>query len=290
MPSQILSGAPVRDAVFAELKLKVAGARRAPGLAVVLVGDDPASAVYVRSKGKACEKLGYHHRTIRLPGDAPEAEVLALVRELNGDDAVDGILVQIPLPPHIDAERVQLAIDPAKDVDGLHPENLGRLLTGRPRFVPCTPKGVLRLLAHYDIPVPGRRVAVVGRSVIVGRPMAMLLNRKGEGANATVTLCHTGTRDLAAETRRAEIIVAAMGVPEALTREHVAEGAVVVDVGVNRVDDSGAEKGYRLTGDVHPEALDGWASAFTPVPGGVGLMTIAMLMANTWDAMAARER
>ena len=289
MESLKLSGAAVRDAVFAELADEVRGSGRRPGLAVILVGDDPASRVYVASKGKACEKLGFHHVTHRLPAETPEAEVLSLVDTLNRDPEIHGILVQIPLPEHISEARVQRAVDPRKDVDGFHPENLGRLLAGEPRFVPCTPLGIVEMLRHYDVDVAGREVAIVGRSVIVGRPLSMLLSLKAEVGNATVTLCHSATRDLAAVTRRAEVVVAAMGRPGALSREHVAEGAVVVDVGINRVDDPAAKKGYRIVGDVAPEALDGWASAYTPVPGGVGLMTIAMLMRNTRDALRRLE-
>ncbi len=287
MSSLILSGKVVRDAIFADLMQRLAGAPRPPGLAVVLVGDDPASAVYVRSKGKACEKLGFVHQTIRMPFDATEQQVLEQVAALNADDAIDGILVQLPLPPHIDGEKVQLAVDPRKDVDGFHPVNLGRLMLGRPSFVPCTPLGVVRLMTHYGIPIQGREVAIVGRSVIVGRTLSQLLSLKGEHANATVTMCHSATTDLPSVTRRADIVVAAMGAPCALGRDHIAEGAVVIDVGINRIPDPDSARGYRLVGDVDPEALDGWASAYTPVPGGVGVMTIAMLMANTWDAMEA---
>lgn len=289
MESLKLSGAAVRDAVFAELADEVRETGRRPGLAVILVGDDPASRVYVASKGKACEKLGFHHVTHRLPAETAEAEVLDLVETLNRDADIHGILVQIPLPGHISEGRVQRAVDPRKDVDGFHPENLGRLLAGAPRFVPCTPLGIVEMLRHYDVDIAGREVAIVGRSVIVGRPLSMLLSLKADVGNATVTLCHSATRDLAEVTRRADVVVAAMGRPGALTREHVAEGAVVVDVGINRVDDPAAKKGYRIVGDVAPVALDGWASAYTPVPGGVGLMTIAMLMRNTRDAQRGLE-
>ncbi len=285
MESRKLSGAPVRDAVFAKLSASVASAGSRPGLGVILVGDDPASRVYVASKGKACEKLGFHHVTHQLAAETTEDEVLHLIGTLNADPAIHGILVQIPLPKHIDEGRVQAAVDPRKDVDGFHPDNLGRLLAGQPRFIPCTPKGIVEMLRFYEIDLPGLEVAVVGRSVIVGRPLAMLLSLKNDQGNATVTLCHSATRDLPVVTRRAQVVVAAMGYPGGLTREHIAEGAVVVDVGINRVDDPTAKKGYRLVGDVATEALDGWASAYTPVPGGVGLMTIAMLMQNTWDAM-----
>jgi methylenetetrahydrofolate dehydrogenase (NADP+)/methenyltetrahydrofolate cyclohydrolase len=286
MSSLCLAGAAVRDAVFEDLRARTAASGLRPGLAVILVGDDPASQAYVRSKGKACETLGFHHATHRLPADTPEPELLALIGRLNRDPEIHGILVQIPLPPHLSAQRVQRAVDPAKDVDGLHPENLGRLLAGVSGIVPCTPLGVTAMLEHYGIDVAGRRVAVVGRSVIVGRPLAMLLSRKGAGGDATVTLCHSRTPDLPQITSQCGIVVAALGVPGCLDRRHVARGAVVVDVGINRVDDPDSPKGHRLVGDVAPEALDGWASAYTPVPGGVGLMTIAMLMRNTYEAAA----
>jgi methylenetetrahydrofolate dehydrogenase (NADP+)/methenyltetrahydrofolate cyclohydrolase len=289
MSSQILNGLEVRDRTFEELTRRVEETGRRPGLHVVLVGDDPASAVYVRSKGKACEKVGFRHETHILPADTSEAAVLELVAKLNADDEVHGILVQIPLPDHISEEKVQQAVRSEKDVDGFHPENLGRLLAGNPRFVACTPLGVQVMLEHYGIPTAGKRMAIVGRSVIVGRPLAMLMSLKGADANATVTICHSATADLAATCREADIVVAAMGVPGFLTREHVREGAVVVDVGINRVDDPSAKKGYRIVGDVAPEALDGWASAYTPVPGGVGPMTIAMLLRNTWDAMVLQQ-
>jgi methylenetetrahydrofolate dehydrogenase (NADP+)/methenyltetrahydrofolate cyclohydrolase len=254
------------------------------------VGDDPASRVYVRNKEKGCDLVGFAHWTHRLAAETAEADLLALVDELNATDEVDGILVQMPLPGHLDGDRVLAAVDPAKDVDGFHPENLGLLVSGRPRTVACTPKGVLRMLSYYDIPVAGRRVAVVGRSVIVGRPMALLLNLKGALGDATVTMCHSRTPDLAAVTREAEILIAALGVPEFLRRPHVAAGAVVVDVGINRVDDPAAKKGYRLVGDVAAAEMEGHAAALTPVPGGVGPMTIAMLLENTWEAMQRRER
>lgn len=286
---QILDGRPVRDAVLDELAGQVAAATRPPGLAVILVGDDPASAVYVRQKEKGCQRVGFQHQTHRLPADTPEAELLALIARLNGDDRIDGILVQMPLPAAMDAERVLETVDPAKDVDGFHPMNLGHLVAGQPRTVACTPRGVLRLLAHYGIGVAGRRVAVVGRSVIVGRPMALLLNLKATLGDATVVMCHSRTPDLAAETSRADIVIAALGRPEFLRREHVAPGAVVVDVGINRVDDPAARKGYRLVGDVAAAEMQGHAAALTPVPGGVGPMTIAMLLENTWDAMVRRQ-
>lgn len=289
METILLKGKPVRDAVFAELKSKVAGAARKPGLAVVLVGEDPASAVYVRHKEKGCEEVGFHHVTYRLPAETSQGEILDLVTKLNNDQAIDGILVQLPLPAGVDQETVLAAVDPAKDVDGFHPENLGRLVSGNPRFVPCTPKGILRLLSYYDISMAGKNVAVVGRSVIVGRPLSLLLSLKREDGNATVTMCHSGTRDLAAVTSAADVVVAAIGVPRALGTTEIGKGAVVVDVGINRIDAPERPKGTRLVGDIDAKALMGHAAALTPVPGGVGPMTIAMLLENTWEAMARKE-
>ncbi|MHB8078271.1 MAG: bifunctional 5,10-methylenetetrahydrofolate dehydrogenase/5,10-methenyltetrahydrofolate cyclohydrolase [Candidatus Krumholzibacteriia bacterium] len=288
MVTRSLLGEPVREAILDELRGRLREATRPPGLAVVLAGDDAASAVYVGRKEKTCAALGYHHVTHRFPAGVTEQELLACVRGLNADPAIDGILVQLPLPAGLDAERILRAVDPRKDVDGFHPENLGLLVAGRPRFVPCTPAGVVRLLRHYGIATAGRRVAVVGRSLIVGRPLALLLAQKGPDGDATVTVCHSATPDLTAETSRADILVAAMGVPRALGRAHVASGAVVVDVGINR---QPAPAGGRpiLVGDVDAAALDGWAAAVTPVPGGIGLVTTAMLMANTWQAMRLRE-
>jgi methylenetetrahydrofolate dehydrogenase (NADP+)/methenyltetrahydrofolate cyclohydrolase len=287
--TRILKGAPVRDAVFAVLKAKVAAAPRQPGLAVVLVGDDPASAVYVSHKEKGCDEVGFHHVTHRLPAHTPQDQVLALIARLNADPAIDGILVQLPMPAGIDQEAVLLAVDPRKDVDGFHPANLGRLVAGRPRFVPCTPKGIVRLLEHYEIATAGRRVAVVGRSVIVGRPVSLLLSLKGAMGDATVTMCHSATRDLAAVTSSCEIVIAAMGVPRALGAEAIGEGAVVIDVGINRIDDPTRPSGQRLVGDVDEVAVRGRAAALTPVPGGIGPMTIAMLLENTWEAFARAE-
>ncbi|HOX26331.1 MAG TPA: bifunctional methylenetetrahydrofolate dehydrogenase/methenyltetrahydrofolate cyclohydrolase FolD [Candidatus Krumholzibacteria bacterium] len=285
----VLDGRPVRDAVLADLAAKVREAPRPPSLAVVLVGEDPASQVYVRNKEKACAEVGFLHQTHRLPADALQSAVLDLVDRLNRDPGVDGILIQMPLPAALDAESVLQAVRPDKDVDGFHPQNLGRLVGGRPGTVACTPRGVLRLLDHYGVTIPGRRVVVVGRSVIVGRPLALLFNLKGRCGDATVTMCHSRTPDLESVTRQAEILVAAIGVPEFLRRRHIALGAVVVDVGMNRVADPGARKGYRLVGDVAAAEMAGHAGALTPVPGGVGPMTIAMLLENTWEAMVRRR-
>jgi methylenetetrahydrofolate dehydrogenase (NADP+)/methenyltetrahydrofolate cyclohydrolase len=256
-----------------------------PGLAVVLVGDDPASAVYVNMKARTCAKLGIHSEKIVLPADADQATVIETVERLNNDPAIHGILVQSPPPPQIDERAVIEAINPAKDVDCFHPYNVGRLLIGdKDSFIPCTPFGVLVLLGRSGIETSGKHAVVVGRSNIVGKPMAALLARKGLVGNATVALCHSRTADLAAECRRADILVAAIGRPEMITGDMVKPGAVVIDVGINRVDAPDTKKGYKLVGDVHFESAAEKASWITPVPGGVGPMTIAMLMRNTLDA------
>lgn len=253
-----------------------------PGLTVVLVGDDPASAVYVRSKGRASEEAGIHSDTIRLPATTSERDLLALVDKLNADRSVHGILVQMPLPKHIDPDVVIRRIDPEKDVDGFHPTNVGLVLTGSTEgFAPCTPAGVMAMLRAYGVETRGANVVIIGRSNIVGKPMASLLVQSGQDADATVTICHSRTRDLAEHTRRADIIIAAVGRAQLVTADMVKPGAVVIDVGMNRVEDPGAPKGYRLVGDVDFDAVKDVASLITPVPGGVGPMTIAMLMQNT---------
>lgn len=290
METIMLKGAPVRDAVFAELQRKMSAAPRRPGLAVVLVGDDAASAVYVKHKEKGCEQVGFYHVTHRLPDNTPEGEVLGLIERLNGDREIDGILVQLPLPAHLDQERILNSVNPDKDVDGFHPANLGRLVGGVPGFIPCTPKGILRLLEHYGFEMSGQNVAVVGRSVIVGRPLSLLLSLKRKGGNATVTMCHSGTVNLPAITSRADVVIAAVGAPRLINREYVKEGAVVVDVGINRIADASRKSGTRLVGDVDTNDLMGHAAALTPVPGGVGPMTIAMLLENTWESMYQTER
>ncbi len=276
----------------------IAKAGRPPGLAVVLVGDDAASAVYVRGKTKTAEELGIHHETITPDASLSTDELLAIIAGLNAREDIDGILVQLPLPSHIDAQKALLTVLPEKDVDGFHPCNVGLLSTGRPGPRPCTPSGVIELLKRYEIPIAGRNAVVVGRSDIVGKPMAMLLLQE----NATVTVCHSRTRDLAAVCRSAEILVAAIGRAAMLGEEHIAPGAVVIDVGVNRVSTrSEAERifdasrlatferlGSLLVGDVHPGDMARVASAYTPVPGGVGPLTIAMLMRNTIDAAERR--
>ncbi|MXW29166.1 MAG: bifunctional methylenetetrahydrofolate dehydrogenase/methenyltetrahydrofolate cyclohydrolase FolD [Chloroflexi bacterium] len=255
-----------------------------PGLAAVLVGDDPASAVYVRNKRRACDEADMFSETFELPAETSQEELIALVRQLNTDSRFHGILVQLPLPPHIEEREVILSIDPDKDVDGMHPVNGGRLLEGSPRFLPATPAGVQQMLVRSGNDPAGKHIVIVGRSNIVGKPLSILLMQKAPGANATVTVCHTGTRDLAALTRQADVVVAAIGRPRALTADMVADGAVVIDVGINRVDDATRKSGYRLVGDVDYDAVAEKASAITPVPGGVGPMTIAMLLTNTLRA------
>lgn len=251
-----------------------------PGLAVVLIGEDPASLAYVRSKDKTCRELGMHSRKVELPAATTQEEVLRLVAGLNSDPAIHGILVQSPPPAHIDEQAVVRTIDPRKDVDGFHPANVAALAMDDPDvLVPCTPLGCIELLKASGIPVSGAHVVVVGRSLIVGKPLALLLLRKG--TDATVTVTHSRTRDLASVTRTADIVVAAIGRPKFLGSEHVRDGAVVIDVGINRVDDPSSPRGYRLVGDVDFDAVAPRCRAITPVPGGVGPMTIAMLMHNT---------
>ena len=245
-----------------------------PGLAVVLAGDDPASKVYVGRKAKACAEAGFLSREYKLPADVGEAELLALIRDLNNDPQIHGILVQLPLPKHIAADKIIAAIDPNKDVDGFHPANVGRLVTGSPLFVPCTPRGIMELIARTGISLSGKDAVVIGRSNIVGKPMAFLLLAQ----NATVTMCHSKTRDLPAAARRADVLIAAIGKPRMITADMVKEGAAVIDVGVNRLENG------KLAGDVAFDEVAPKTSAITPVPGGVGPMTIAMLMRNTLDA------
>ena len=259
-----------------------------PGLAVVLVGEDPASQVYVRMKGKACEQLGMHSETIRLAAETTEADLLGVVARLNGDPMIHGMLVQLPLPDHINETRVLHAILPSKDADGFHPENVGKVSIGDPTgFRPATPYGVQQMLVKAGVTTRGAHVVIVGRSNIVGRPMASLLLHKGDGGDATVTVCHSRTRDIGAVTRQADILIVAMGKPEFIRGDMVKPGAAVVDVGVNRVDDPSVEKGYRLVGDVAFAEAAEVASKITPVPGGVGPMTITMLLYNA--VQAARQ-
>jgi methylenetetrahydrofolate dehydrogenase (NADP+)/methenyltetrahydrofolate cyclohydrolase len=256
-----------------------------PGLAVVLVGEDPASQVYVRMKGKACEKIGIYSETIRLPVETTEAELMEVIDRLNDDPKIHGMLVQLPLPKQINEQNVLLRIVPEKDVDGFHPVNVGKVATGDPTaFRPATPYGVQQMMIRSGVEISGAHAVIVGRSNIVGKPMASLLVQKADGANATVTVCHSRTKDLAAVTRQGDILIAAMGQPEFVKADMIKPGAVVIDVGTNRVDDPSKEKGYRLVGDVEFEKAKEVASAITPVPGGVGPMTITMLLYNTVQA------
>ncbi|MDB5033068.1 MAG: Bifunctional protein FolD [Chlorobi bacterium] len=269
------------DRVHAESQALIAERGITPGLAVVLVGDDPASATYVRSKGKMCERLGFHSVTHRLPADTPEDDLLALVGVLNVDPTIHGILVQAPLPGHINYDRIVKAIDYRKDVDGLHPVSVGRMVIGMPALESCTPAGVIEMLKYYRIPTDGVRTVIVGRSNLVGKPLANMMMQKRKGGNAIVTVAHSAARDLKSITREADILIAAIGRPRYITADMVRDGATVIDVGINRVEDAGAKRGYRLVGDVDYDAVAPKCHAITPVPGGVGLMTIAMLMNNT---------
>ncbi len=291
MPARLIDGVAIGDTMRAELmgEIRALQARGVtPGLAAVLVGDNPASQTYVRMKAKACDQAGLYHETIQLPQDTGEPELLALTRRLNADARIHGILVQLPLPPHINSQRVLRSVDPRKDVDGFHPENVGKVAVGDVTgFRPATPYGVQQLLLRSGFEIQGRHVVIVGRSVIVGRPMASLLLQDGPGGNATVTVCHSRTRDIASVTRLADILIVAIGRPEFIVGSMVKPGAVVIDVGVNRVDDPSVKKGYRLVGDVKFEEVRGVADAITPVPGGVGPMTITMLLYNT--VQAARQ-
>ncbi len=291
MTARIIDGTAVGKAIREELKNEVAELAKkgvVPGLTVVIVGEDPASQVYVKMKGKAATELGMKSDTIRLPATVPEPELLALVDELNADRAVHGILVQAPLPKGLNFEKVVNRISPTKDVDGFHPVNVGKVVRGdKDAFRPCTPAGVIELLLRNNVETKGARAVVLGRSMIVGRPVANMLLQDNVGGNATVTVCHTKTKDLAKITREAEILVVAAGKPEIVGGDMIRPGAVVIDVGVNRVDDPSNEKGYRLTGDVNFKQAVEVAGMITPVPGGVGPMTIALLMKNT--VQAARQ-
>lgn len=285
MECKVIDGKAVAADIRAQVAKRVEALKAKgvmPALSVILVGDNPASVSYVTGKQKALAEAGMVDKSIHLPESTSERELLDLIAKLNADPSVHGILVQLPLPKHINEEKVTLAIDPKKDVDGFHPVNMGNLLIGKKGFLPCTPHGVLILLERAGVQTNGARVAVIGRSNIVGKPMALLLSRKEY--NSTVTLCHTGTKDLAAITREADIIIAAAGRPNTVTADMVKERAVVIDVGVNRVPDASKKSGFRLVGDVDYEAIKQKASVITPVPGGVGPMTIALLMQNTIEA------
>lgn len=292
MAAEIIDGKETARKIRAELKERVAELRAAgvvPGLGVVLVGDDPASASYVRAKERACEEVGIYSDDNRLPADISRSELRDVIERLNTDPRVHGILVQLPLPSHLDEQEVIETISPDKDVDGFHPMNVGRMMIGQDAFLPCTPHGIIQLLDRHGVTIEGAHVVIVGRSNIVGKPLANLLLRKGKYGNATVTVCHSRTRDLPALTRQADILVAAVGRPRMITADMVRPGAVVIDVGVNRVEDAAAKRGYRLVGDVDFDAVKEVAALITPVPGGVGPMTIAMLLYNTVEAAARRK-
>jgi len=291
MPAEIISGKDVAAAIRAELSQEAAELKRqrgiVPGLATVLVGEDPASVSYVTAKGKACEELGMKSFQYTLPATTSQEELLRLVAELNGNEEVHGILVQLPLPKHIDESKVLYAIDPDKDVDGFHPVNVGRLVIGEERFPPCTPAGIQELIVRSGTPTDGAELVVVGRSNIVGKPIAVMMLQKKAGANATVTVCHTRTRNMAEHTRRADILIVAAGKPKAITADMVKPGATVIDVGVNRIGFTESGKA-KLVGDVDFEAVKEVAGKITPVPGGVGPMTITMLLKNTLRAAKLR--
>jgi methylenetetrahydrofolate dehydrogenase (NADP+) / methenyltetrahydrofolate cyclohydrolase len=282
--ARIIDGKAIAQEMQEEMKAEVEELKRkgiTPGLAVILVGDDPASRTYVRSKEKACERLGLFSDVYRLPETTPEGDLIALVDELNLRKDIHGILIQIPLPGHIDENRMILRINPDKDVDGLHPVNVGKLVIGKPGFLPCTPLGCKVLLERSGIETSGKHMVILGRSNLVGKPLANIMLQKEKGANAIVTVCHTAAKDLASYTRQADILVAAIGKPKMVTGDMVKEGAVVIDVGINRIEDPESSGGNKLVGDVDFESVAPKASAITPVPGGVGPMTITMLMHNT---------
>jgi methylenetetrahydrofolate dehydrogenase (NADP+)/methenyltetrahydrofolate cyclohydrolase len=282
---ELIDGKKVAQEIKDEVRDKVAaldGGR--PSITLVQVGEDPASSAYVKSKVKMSEYCGIESRHLHLPAEVTEEKLLGILRELGEDRNVNGILLQLPVSEHIDQDLAIATIPPEKDVDGFHPVNSGLLAAGKPRFVPCTPLGIRELLIRYEVETSGKHVVVVGRSIIVGKPFALLMMLKGKGADATVTVCHSRTRDIAGVTSQADIVVMAMGRPHFLTADMVKEGAVVVDVGINRIDDPSKKKGYRLVGDVDFDAVAPKTSLITPVPGGVGPMTVAMLMSNTLKA------
>jgi len=287
MAAKIIDGRQIAAQMREELKQRIAVLRQRgiqPGLAVILAGDDPASQSYVKSKAKACAEIGIYSVDNRLPAEISEEELLSRIEQFNRNERVHGILVQLPLPEHIDEMRVLMAISPEKDVDGFHPVNVGKMVIGQRCFLPCTPHGIVQMLVRSGVQLEGAEVVIVGRSNIVGKPLANLLIQKSRLGNATVTVCHTKTRNLAEHVQRADIVIAAAGRPRTITAEMVREGAVVIDVGVNRVEDPAAKNGYRLVGDVDFESVQQKASMITPVPGGVGPMTITMLLYNTVES------
>jgi methylenetetrahydrofolate dehydrogenase (NADP+)/methenyltetrahydrofolate cyclohydrolase len=287
----ILDGKKISNDIKDEITEAVAqmktNGEKTPHLAAVIVGEDGASLTYVGSKVRACARVGFESTLVQLPADITETDLLAKIQELNADDEIDGFIVQLPLPSHIDTQKVLLAVDPKKDVDGFHPENFGKLALDMETFIPATPYGIMELLRRYDINTSGKHTVVIGRSHIVGRPISILMSRKGQPGDSTVTLTHSRTKDLASFTKNADIVISALGVPNFLTADMVKEGAVIIDVGITRVPDNTTTKGYVITGDVDYEAVCEKASYITPVPGGVGPMTIAMLLQNT---LLARQR
>lgn len=287
MTARIIDGKQVAAEMRAELKAEVARLKEqgvVPGLGVVLVGDDPASKSYVTAKGRACEDMGIYSDDNRLDVGMSQQELMALVEKMNNDPKINGILVQLPLPNGLNESEVLLAIDPAKDVDGFHPVSVGKMVVGEKAFLPCTPHGVVQLLIRSGVKLEGAEIVIVGRSNIVGKPLANMLIQKSDMGNATVTVCHTRTKNLGDHTKRADIVIAAAGRPNTITADMVKEDVVVIDVGVNRVEDSTKKRGYRLVGDVDFEAVKEKASLITPVPGGVGPMTITMLLYNTVES------
>ncbi len=287
MTARIIDGKQVAADMRAELKQQVSGLREkgiVPGLGVILVGEDPASQSYVTAKERACAEIGIYSDDNHLPADTSQEDLLALIQKMNADPRINGILVQLPLPSQMNEAEVLLAIDPSKDVDGFHPMNVGHMVAGQKAFLPCTPHGVIQLLLRSGVTLEGAHVVIVGRSNIVGKPLANMLIQKAKTGNATVTVCHTHTKDLAAFTRQADIVIAAAGCPNTVTADMVKNNVVVIDVGVNRVDDAATKRGYRLVGDVDFEAVKEKASLITPVPGGVGPMTITMLLYNTVES------
>lgn len=282
---QLIDGKALAKTIKAELAKEVKALKtnggKIPHLAAVLVGDNPASQVYVRNKVRSCEKIGFKSTLIRKDADTTEAELLAIINDLNNDKDIDGFIVQLPLPKHIDETKVTLAIDPKKDVDGFHPMNFGRMSQGLPCYIPATPYGILVMLERYGIETSGKHCVVVGRSNIVGTPMSILMSRKSKVGNCTVTLAHSRTKDLKAETLRADIIIAAIGIPNFITADMVKENVVIIDVGINRIDDQTRKRGYRLVGDVDFDGVAPKSSFITPVPGGVGQMTVTALLMNT---------
>jgi methylenetetrahydrofolate dehydrogenase (NADP+)/methenyltetrahydrofolate cyclohydrolase len=287
MAAKIIDGKQVAAEMQAELKTEVAQLKKegiVPGLGVILVGDDPASQSYVTAKERACAELGIYSDDNRLPANTTQKDLIALINKMNADPKINGILVQLPLPKHLNEGEVLLAISPDKDVDGFHPTNIGKMVAGQPAFLPCTPHGVIKLLQRNGVKIEGANVVIVGRSNIVGKPIANMLIQKNENGNATVTVCHTKTKDLASHTRQADIIIAAAGKPNTITADMVKDGVVVIDVGVNRIKDASKKSGFRLAGDVDFEKVKEKASLITPVPGGVGPMTITMLLYNTTES------